>query len=166
MAVLSLVFSAMIATQEVGTNPATQCLGYGVRGWFIAKCPQWQCPPLPAVTQALQSFCVPKRRGSPLVWRSYNACHKVSFRRGERVWKCPKKGNNQKRREDGCSVTFSQRPVSSIFFFLPVFSKGLFWLMTMRNSLINWFCESPFLSLEKTLTLWDFREFSEAEDNN
>lgn len=79
----------------------------------------------------------------------------MSFSRGERVWKWPKKGNNQKRREDGCSVTFSQRPISSTF--SPVFSRFLFWLMTMRNSLINWFCESPFSSLEKTLTLWDFR---------
>lgn len=76
----------------------------------------------------------------------------MSFSRGKRVWKWAKKGNNQKRREDGCSVTFSQRPISSTF--SPVLSRFLFWLMTMRNSLINWFCESFFLiSWEDTNSL-------------
>lgn len=75
-----------------------------------------------------------------------------------------KMGKERGQSEDGCHVTFSQGPIPSTF--PPVFSKVLFWLMTMSNSLINWFSESLFSSPEKTLTRWDFRGLTGAGDNN
>lgn len=75
-----------------------------------------------------------------------------------------KTGKEREQSEDGCHVAFSQGPISSTF--PPVFSKVLFWLMTMPNSPINWFSESFFSSLEKTLTRWDFRGLTESGDNN
>lgn len=156
MAVLSPLGPGTYSGSRIG--PASWCQGRMIYCLVSSVA----IGPFPTVTHNLPRLCPkeevplrPKEITMPVI--------KCLLAEGNGM-KWAKKGNSQKSREDGCCVTFSQGPISSTF--PPVFSEFLFWLMTMPNSLINWFSESPFSSLETTLTHRDCRGLTEARDNN
>lgn len=153
MAVLSLLGPSTYSGSRIG--PASWCQGRMIYCLVSSVA----IGPFPTVTHNLARLC--RKEEVPLHPKEITMLViKCLLTEGSGM----EMGKERGQSEDGCHVTFSQGPISSTF--PPVFSKVLFWLMTMSNSLINWFSESFFSSPEKTLTRWDFRGLTGAGDNN